>query len=537
MSAPEEGRVLIIAPVGQDGEAMAAMLTAQDIRSEICTEPRECLREMATGAGALLLTEEVLEMAGVDELFADLKSQPEWSELPVIFLTSGGESRLASLQQLAASAAATVLLLERPMSPATLLGSVQAALRTRQRQYLVRDLMTEQERQRREIRESERQFRALADTIPNLAWQANGDGYITWYNRQWYEYTGTTPEQMAGWGWQSVHDPEMLPRVLERWRGAIADSEPFEMEFPLRGADGRYRWFLTRVVPVKDAEGRVARWFGTNTDVTTRKTFEEELERLVAERTAKLQELVGELEHFSYSITHDMRAPLRAMMAFGQMLEELCADSPNPEQKDFARRIGVAAKRMDLLITDALNYSTAVRSEMPLAPVDVGRLLRGMVDTYPELQNARRGIRVEPDLPLVMGNVAGLTQCFSNLLENAVKFAQPGKTPEIQVRAQVLDRGRQADGQLAKCGGEWVRIWVEDKGIGISKTMLPRIFDMFARGASRQAGTGIGLALVRKVVSRMGGRVGVESEEGKGSRFWLDLKPGNVRQRADWHDG
>ena len=105
------------------------------------------------------------------------------------------------------------------------------------------------------------------------------DGYITWYNRQWYEYTGTTPEQMAGWGWQSVHDPEVLPRVIERWQASIATGDRFEMTFPLRGADGVFRPFLTRIVPLKDAQGKVVRWFGTNTDISVQKQVERELRK------------------------------------------------------------------------------------------------------------------------------------------------------------------------------------------------------------------------------------------------------------------
>ena len=125
------------------------------------------------------------------------------------------------------------------------------------------------------LRQSEEQFRTLADTITNLAWWANADGYITWYNRRWYEYTGTTPQQMEGWGWQSVHDPQALPAVLERWKASIATGEPFDMTFPLRGADGQFRRFLTRIQPVKDSQGRVVRWFGTNTDVEELKRAEE----------------------------------------------------------------------------------------------------------------------------------------------------------------------------------------------------------------------------------------------------------------------
>ncbi len=134
--------------------------------------------------------------------------------------------------------------------------------------------LTEQRGAEKALRESEERLRTMVDAIPQLAWMANADGYIFWYNRRWYEYTGTTPEQMEGWGWQSVHDPEVLPAVLRRWQASIATGEPFDMEFPLKGADGQFRTFLTRVVPMKDSEGRVVRWFGTNTDVSEHRELE-----------------------------------------------------------------------------------------------------------------------------------------------------------------------------------------------------------------------------------------------------------------------
>ena len=124
------------------------------------------------------------------------------------------------------------------------------------------------------LQESEERFRTMANAIPQLAWIAKPDGYIYWYNERWYSYTGTTPEQMEGWGWQSVHDPAVLPRVLEQWKASIATGQMFDMEFPLRGADGIFRPFLTRVLPLKDAAGNILQWFGTNTDVTERKRVE-----------------------------------------------------------------------------------------------------------------------------------------------------------------------------------------------------------------------------------------------------------------------
>lgn len=144
--------------------------------------------------------------------------------------------------------------------------------------HVARDI-TEQKRAKEALHRSEEQFRTLANAIPQLSWMANADGGLFWYNDRWYDYTGTTAEQMEGWGWQSVHDPEVLPRVLERWRNSIATGDPFDMVFPLRGADGVFRPFLTRVMPLKDAEGKVVRWFGTNTDVTERQRAQDALQK------------------------------------------------------------------------------------------------------------------------------------------------------------------------------------------------------------------------------------------------------------------
>jgi PAS domain S-box-containing protein len=127
------------------------------------------------------------------------------------------------------------------------------------------------------LRESETRFRTMANSIPQLAWIARADGFIFWYNQRWYDYTGTTPEQMKGWGWQSVHDPKVLPEVMERWRTAIATGGAFDMEFPLLGADKVFRPFLTRVLPVKNDQGHVIQWFGTNTDLSEHKRAEEEV--------------------------------------------------------------------------------------------------------------------------------------------------------------------------------------------------------------------------------------------------------------------
>jgi two-component system, cell cycle sensor histidine kinase and response regulator CckA len=150
------------------------------------------------------------------------------------------------------------------------------------------------------VAESEGQFRTLANAIPQLCWIANADGWIFWYNERWYEYTGTTPKQMEGWSWQSVHDPKELPTVLERWRASIATGEPFDMVFPLRGADGLFRPFLTRVMPVRGSEGKVVRWFGTNTDISEQRKIEQALRE--SEERLRLAQQVARVGTFEWDI-------------------------------------------------------------------------------------------------------------------------------------------------------------------------------------------------------------------------------------------
>jgi signal transduction histidine kinase len=235
-----------------------------------------------------------------------------------------------------------------------------------------------------------------------------------------------------------------------------------------------------------------------------------QLEKVVQERTAKLQEMVNELQHVSYGIAHDMRAPLRAMNLFASLLTEKGSATATPSQiQDYGRRIVAAATRLDRLIQDALLYTKVAENEMALRPVDLSKLILELIETYPNLSADQVDISIANGLPVVLGNDGLLTQCFSNLLGNGVKFVAPGVRPEVRVVAEIRNHT--------------ARVWVVDNGIGIPKNAQPRLFKMFQKLDAGYEGTGIGLAIVRKVVERMGGKVGVESEPGRGSRFWVEL--------------
>ena len=254
---------------------------------------------------------------------------------------------------------------------------------------------------------------------------------------------------------------------------------------------------------------------------------EEALEHTVATRTRELQETVHDLEAFSYSVAHDMRAPLRAMQGFASMLTEECNAELGTNGKEYLRRIAKSANRLDALILDVLNYSKLIRAELNLEGVDAHAFIQGIVESYPNLQPPVADIKLEDRLPSVLVNPAAFTQIISNLLGNAVKFVAPGNKPQVRVWAEAVplpDQKANSNPSGSTSAGR-VRLWIEDNGIGIPADAHERIFLMFQRihPTGQFEGTGIGLTIVRKAAQRMGGEVGVVSELGKGSKFWIEL--------------
>jgi len=230
-------------------------------------------------------------------------------------------------------------------------------------------------------------------------------------------------------------------------------------------------------------------------------------------KLSELEDVRRELDGFAYTVAHDLRSPLRAMTGFSEALLEECSGMLDTTGLDYARRIFDSAKRMDSLIQDLLAYSRLSRGEIVLQPVELDVLLRDILHQMsPELLERRAAVRLEEPLPLVNAHPVLLTQILTNLLSNAIKFMVPGVDPQVRVRAE-----KSPDG---------VRLWVEDNGIGIAAEHHERIFRVFERLhlQERYPGTGIGLAIVRRAAERMHAQTGVESEPGKGSRFWISLK-------------
>jgi PAS domain S-box-containing protein len=269
----------------------------------------------------------------------------------------------------------------------------------------------------------------------------------------------------------------------------------------------------------------------------------EGLETKIAERTAKLHETIQQLESFSYTIAHDLRAPIRSLNGYTDVMLSDYAESVPPEGQQVLRRLQRASNRLDALTRDLLKFSKIVRADVELAPVDLVELVDDIVLVSPGLQGDV--LTVHPPLGRVWAQRTLLQQCLSNLFDNALKFAKPGGPARIRVRTEVLEATASAvveprtshpfnpptsDTPLRAAappaeGTARLRIWIEDEGIGIPEGSHERIFGIFERvtGVERIEGTGIGLAIVARAMQQMGGSCGVESQLGRGARFWLEL--------------
>lgn len=237
----------------------------------------------------------------------------------------------------------------------------------------------------------------------------------------------------------------------------------------------------------------------------------EALEKLVSERTASLREAIAQMEEFSYSISHDLRGPLRAMQGYCHVLMEDAASELTSENLSFLKRIANSAERLDRLVQDVLAYARASRIDMDLKPLSLEPLLAEVLRNYAGDHQPPPEITIQKPLLNVMGHEPSLIQCLSNLISNALKFVAPGTVPNLRVWTEPVQ--------------DTVRIWVQDNGIGIHPDHLSKVFQIFERSpeAAAYPGTGVGLAIVKKAIQRMRGEIGVESEPGKGSRFWIQL--------------
>ncbi|HEU5021350.1 MAG TPA: PAS domain S-box protein, partial [Bryobacteraceae bacterium] len=361
----------------------------------------------------------------------------------------------------------------------------------------------ERERVAAALRESEEQFRQLAEVGPQMIWLSDPSGQVEFVNRRWTEFSGLD--------YEATKDPAQLSsrlhpedRVAEHWRESIEMGAPFELEARLRGKDGEFRWFMMRSIPVRDDQGRIQRWFGASTDIHQNKVMQLELARANQD-----------LEQFAYSASHDLQEPLRNVKIFSELLSRRHASRLDGEAHDFLRNVTDSASRMEGLVRDLLAYTQTSTAGQAPDTVDSGQALEAAIANLASAI-AETGASIEHDpLPSVPAHAAQLQQLFQNLIGNAIKYHRPGIPPVVKVSAMRRE-------------SEW-RFAIADNGIGIEPRYRGRIFGLFKRlhAQNEYPGTGIGLALCLRIVERHHGKIWVESEPGQGSTFYFTLPAKN----------
>lgn len=367
----------------------------------------------------------------------------------------------------------------------------------------------------RGLRASEARYRVLFDRNLAAIARTRRDGLVLDCNAAMVRLLGcASREEVLG---MSASQFYADPGDRERLVAGVAPGEGVvDREVRFRRKSGELIWVSMTFIEYEEAGQPI--FEAVMLDITDRKATRAQIEELNAALARQIRDLAAanqELDAFSYSISHDLRAPLRAMQGFSEALLEDYGERLDATGHDYAGRIVAASRQMDALIQDLLAYSRLVRVEVKLDPVSLETVVDEACGTI-EMEVKERGgeIIVERPLGRVLAHRTVLGQIVTNLLANAVKFTKADTPPVVRVRSE-SDRGR-------------VRLWVEDNGIGIAPQHRERIFRAFERlhGAQQYPGTGIGLAIVQKGAARLGGQAGVESEPGAGSRFWVELAEG-----------
>ncbi len=357
-----------------------------------------------------------------------------------------------------------------------------------------------------QLQERQLELQTMAEAMPEILFTTSPEGEADYFGKRFYDYTGMPAGSANATGWLAAIHPDDREGTLAEWRDAVGRGTPFEREFRFLRSDGAYRWYRGHAAPMRDATGRLVKWVGVASDIDEHKLLSQRL----AERTDALSSSNEDLQRFAFAASHDLQEPLRRIASHSHLLADHNEGRLDNDSQACVRNILDGVDRMQTLIHDLLEFARVTNNGLPVeGHTDANAILRLALD-HLHLQLTETGAKVTADpLPVVRANDSLLLQVFQNLISNSLKYAE--RRPEIHISAHPA--------------GEQYVFSIKDNGIGIAPEHHERIFGLFQRlqGRDQYAGTGIGLAVVKRIVERHGGRIWVDSEVGRGSTFFFTL--------------
>ena len=387
--------------------------------------------------------------------------------------------------------------------------------------------ITEEKNYQQVLQESETKFRLLADSMPQHIWTADPQGNLNYFNQSVFDFTGLTLKKILKDGWLQIVHPDDQQKNIEEWTQSIATGKDFLLEHRFRKYDGEYRWQLSRAIAQKDAEGNIAMWVGTSTDIEDQKKFTNELEVKVAQRTKELnqknldlEEMNKELQSFAYISSHDLQEPLRKIQTFASQITERESVNLSSYGIDKFERMQRAAHRMQTLIQDLLAYSRTSTLEKNFEVTDLKAIIEEIKDDLKDdlqLKKATIEIGEMCDVKVIPFQ---FRQILYNLFSNALKFSSEERTPIIKIDCK---NGKGIDFNNKKLINDtnYTQITVVDNGIGFEQEYSEKIFQVFQRlhGKDEYIGTGIGLAIVKKIIENHNGVIVANGKVNEGATF------------------
>jgi PAS domain S-box-containing protein len=414
------------------------------------------------------------------------------------------------------------LLYDNNHSPHKIIGSIQDI--TDLKAYLEKDLKNINEKLHHSVQESnrmlsssEQQFKVLLESIPQMAWTALPNGYRNYFNQRWYDYTGQTYEEAKGDGWKATQHPDDLSTTNEEYNKLIRGETYINEHRFRRASDNMWRWHLTRATPIKNSKGEITLWVGTCTDIHDLKTALDNLARIKKElllsnneltsKNEQLTKINKDLDNFVYATSHDLKAPIHNIEGLVHVLTDEFTDCSSQAESVIVM-IDKSISRFKEIITDLGKIGKSIQAiSKDIEKVNLPNILKEVeLDIKELIDESKAVINEDFHVTEIDFSRKNTRSIIYNLLSNAIKYRRPNVKPQIRISTQLTE-------------DKFVLLTVEDNGMGIKKEDIPKVFSMYERIHTHIEGTGIGMALVKRILDNSAGKIEVESEIGKGTTF------------------